>query len=161
MQSQIYVIGHVNPDTDSIASAMGYAWLLRERDGMDTIASRAGPAQSTDRLGLEAARSGAPFLLTDASPRFLSVTQHLDSLRPEAQLGAAWTLASRTGGVAPVVDEDGKPYGIINGFSLFKYFSENAWPATRGNHRPGDDVGPVQGRGRYDGAEVRRQRPHP
>ena len=38
MQSQIYVIGHVNPDTDSIASAMGYAWLLRERDGMDTIA---------------------------------------------------------------------------------------------------------------------------
>ena len=27
MPDQIYVIGHVNPDTDSIASAMGYAWL--------------------------------------------------------------------------------------------------------------------------------------
>ena len=41
--SRTYVIGHVNPDTDSIASAMGYAWLLRERDGVDTVAARAGP----------------------------------------------------------------------------------------------------------------------
>ena len=32
MYSYTYVVGHVNPDTDSIASAIGYAWLLRERD---------------------------------------------------------------------------------------------------------------------------------
>jgi nanoRNase/pAp phosphatase (c-di-AMP/oligoRNAs hydrolase) len=32
MSGQIYIIGHVNPDTDTIATAMGYAWLLRERD---------------------------------------------------------------------------------------------------------------------------------
>ena len=73
-----------------------------------------------------------PMLLTDASPRFESVMQRLDSIRPEAQLGLAWTLASRTGGIAPVVDEDGKPYGIINGFSLFKYFTEVLGP------QPGD-----------------------
>jgi hypothetical protein len=42
MASPIYVTGHVNPDTDSIAAAMGYAWLLRERDGVDTVAARAG-----------------------------------------------------------------------------------------------------------------------
>ena len=41
-RDRIYVIGHVNPDTDSIAAAMGYAWLLRERDRLDTIAARAG-----------------------------------------------------------------------------------------------------------------------
>ncbi len=39
--SSVYVIGHVNPDTDAIASAMGYAWLLRERDGEDASAARA------------------------------------------------------------------------------------------------------------------------
>jgi len=38
----LYVIGHVNPDTDAVASAVGYAWLLRERDGEDAIAARAG-----------------------------------------------------------------------------------------------------------------------
>ena len=40
--NKTFVIGHINPDTDSIASAMGYAWLLRERDGVDTVAARAG-----------------------------------------------------------------------------------------------------------------------
>ncbi len=130
--SRIYVIGHVNPDTDSIASAMGYAWLLRERDGADTLAARAGPLNPQTAWVLKELQLDAPMLLTDASPRFESVMQRLDSTRPEAQLGAAWTLASRTGGVAPVVGDDGKPYGIINGFSLFKYFAEILGP------RPGD-----------------------
>lgn len=132
MNNPIYVIGHINPDTDSIASAMGYAWLLRERDGTDTIASRAGPLNPQTVWVLKKLNLEPPFLLTDASPRFQSVTQRLDSIRPEAQLGAAWTLASRTGGVAPVVESDGQPYGMINGFSLFKYFSEVLGP------RPGD-----------------------
>src|SRR5574338_1434043 len=130
--SPIYVIGHVNPDTDSIASAMGYAWLLRQRDGADTVAARAGALNPQSAWVLKQLSLEAPILLTDASPRFESVMQRLDSIRPEAQLGMAWTLASRTGGVAPVVNEDGKPYGIINGFSLFKYFTEILGP------QPGD-----------------------
>jgi manganese-dependent inorganic pyrophosphatase len=128
MSDQIYVTGHVNPDTDSIASAMGYAWLLRERDGANTIAARAGAtnpqtAWVLKKLGLE-----PPVLLTDASPRFESVMRRLDSLQPDQQLGLAWSLASRTGGIAPVVSEDGKPYGLINGMSLFKYFTETLGP---------------------------------
>jgi len=132
MESKIYVIGHVNPDTDSIASAMGYAWLLRERDGSNTVPARAGALNPQTAWLLKQLNLEAPTLLTDASPRFESVMIRLDSIRPEAQLGAAWTLASRTGGLAPVVDEDGKPYGIINGYTLFKYFSETLGP------RPGD-----------------------
>lgn len=132
MSNKIYVIGHVNPDTDTIASALGYAWLLHERDYLETVAARAGAinpqtAWALKRLGLE-----APFLLTDASPRFESVMMRLDSIRPDSQLGEAWTLASRTGGLAPIVGEDGKPFGMINGFSLFKYFSDVLGP------RPGD-----------------------
>jgi manganese-dependent inorganic pyrophosphatase len=132
MMSKTYVIGHVNPDTDSIAAAMGYAWLLRERDGVDTVAARAGALNPQSAWVLKELRLDAPVLLTDASPRFDSVMQRFDSIRPDAQLGMAWTLASRTGGIAPVVDEDGKPYGIIHGYSLFKYFTEILGP------RPGD-----------------------
>jgi manganese-dependent inorganic pyrophosphatase len=123
MPNRTYVIGHINPDTDSIASAMGYAWLLRERDGVDTVAARAGALNPQSAWVLKQLNLDPPLLLTDASPRFESVMQRLDSIRPDAQLGMAWTLASRTDGVAPVVDEDGKPYGIINGFSLFRYFT--------------------------------------
>lgn len=132
MPDQIYVVGHINPDTDSIASAMGYAWLLRERDGVNTIAARAGALNAQTSWVLKTLGLDAPVLLTDASPRFDSVMQRLDSLRPDAQLGMAWTLASRTGGLAPVVNEDGTPYGIINGFSLFQYFTAVLGP------RPGD-----------------------
>ena len=132
MQSKTFVVGHVNPDTDSIASAMGYAWLLHERDDMDTIAARAGALNPQTAWVLKHLELEPPVLLTDASPRFESVTIRLDSIRPDAQLGAAWTLASRTGGIAPVVDEDGKPYGLVNGLSLFNYFSNILGP------RPGD-----------------------
>lgn len=130
--SRVFVIGHVNPDTDSIAAAMGYAWLLRERDGVDTVAARAGALNPQSAWVLKQLNLEPPMLLTDASPRFESVMQRLDSLRPDAPLGMAWTLASRTGGLAPVVEEDGRPYGIINGFSLFKYFTEVLGP------QPGD-----------------------
>lgn len=130
--SRVFVIGHVNPDTDSIASAMGYAWLLRERDGADTVAARAGALNPQSAWVLKHLKLEPPVLLTDASPRFESVMHRLDSLHPNAPLGMAWTLASRTGGLAPVVDEDGKPFGIINGFSLFKYFTEVLGP------QPGD-----------------------
>jgi len=119
---RIYVIGHVNPDTDSIAAAAGYAWLLHQRDGLDTIAARAGAvnqqtAWALKRLGLE-----PPFLLTDASPRFETVMRQLDRLSPERPLSEAWALASRTGGIAPLVSEDGKPFGLVTGLSLFRFF---------------------------------------
>ena len=55
MASPIYVTGHDNPDTDSIAAAMGYAWLLRERDGVDTIALAQQPGIAhgrRDRIGV-------------------------------------------------------------------------------------------------------------
>ena len=132
MSDQIYVIGHINPDTDSIASAMGYAWLLRERDGSNTIAARAGALNAQTAWVLKTVNIEAPTLLTDASPRFGSVMRRLDTIRPDSQLGIAWTLASKTGGIAPVVNEDGTPYGIINGMSLFKYFTDTLGP------RPGD-----------------------
>jgi manganese-dependent inorganic pyrophosphatase len=132
MSNKIYVIGHVNPDTDTIASALGYAWLLRQRDNLETVAARAGAINPQTAWVLKRLELEPPFLLTDASPRFESVMQRLDSIRPDSQLGAAWTLASRTGGLAPVVGEDGKPFGMINGLSLFKYFSDVLGP------RPGD-----------------------
>jgi manganese-dependent inorganic pyrophosphatase len=132
MNGKVFVIGHVNPDTDSIAAAMGYAWLLRERDGIEAVAARAGALNPQSAWLLKQLKLDPPVLLTDASPRFESVMIRLDSIRPDSQLGAAWTLASKTGGLAPVVDEDGKPYGLINGLSLFKYFTQTLGP------QPGD-----------------------
>ena len=129
--SRIFVIGHVNPDTDSIASAMGYAWLLRERDGEDAVGARAGPInpQTTwvlKKLGLEPS-----LLLNDASPLFDSVARRLDTTTPDRPLREAWAIANRTWGVAPIVNENGTPYGLVNGTSLFLFFSQLVGPHPR------------------------------
>jgi manganese-dependent inorganic pyrophosphatase len=141
MADKIYVIGHINPDTDSIASAMGYAWLLHQRDGLETIASRAGAINAQTAWALKKLELEPPFLLTDASPRFESVTRQLDTIHPDSPLSEAWALSSRTGGVAPVVTEDGKPFGMIDGLSLFNYFRQVIGPRLDlSNQRIGDII---------------------
>ena len=129
--TRTYVIGHVNPDTDSIASAMGYAWLLHERHLEEVVPARAGPLnpQTTwvlRRLGLE-----SPLLLNDASPRFDAVSVRLDTTLPDRPLRDAWAIANRTWGVAPIVNEDGTPFGLVNGPSLFAFLSKLVGPHPR------------------------------
>lgn len=119
--SRIYVCGHVNPGTDAIASAMGYAWFLASTSDDEVVPVRAGSinaqtAWALRRLGLE-----APELLADASPHFEAVSRRLDTVTPDRPLREAWVIANRTGGVAPVVDGAGKPYGLITGPSLFAF----------------------------------------
>jgi CBS-domain-containing membrane protein len=40
-------------------------------------------------------------------------------------------IASRTGGVAPVVNDDGTPFGLITGLSLFEYLGKLVGPHPR------------------------------
>ncbi len=128
MQSPIYVIGHVNPDTDSIASALGYAWLLRERDGLNTLAARAGPANPQTGWALKNLGIDSPVLLTDASPKFESVARRFDTTTPDQPLREAWAIATRTGGVAPILNEDGSPFGLLTGRSIFEFLSRMLGP---------------------------------
>lgn len=131
MENRTYVVGHVNPDTDSIASAIGYAWLLSERDGIDAVAARAGAINPQTTWILNRLEMAPPQLLTDASPRFESVTRRLDTVAPDSPLQAAWAIANRTGGVAPVINDDGTPYGLITGLTLFSFLGEMVGPHPR------------------------------
>ena len=140
MADQIYVIGHVNPDTDSIAAALGYAWCLRERDGSDTVAARAGAINPQTSWVLKKLAMDPPILLNDASPRFEAVTRRLDTALPEAPLRDAWAIASRTWGVAPVVDKDGTPFGLVTGTSLFSYLSQAVGPHPRRQETPISEI---------------------
>lgn len=121
----IYVVGHRNPDMDAIASAIGYAWLLHERDGEEATAARAGALNPQTDWALKKLGLQAPRLLSDAAPRFETVTRRLDTTQPDRPLSEAWTIAERTDGVAPVIHADGRPYGIITGWSLFQFLSDS------------------------------------
>lgn len=131
MKNSTYVVGHVNPDTDSIASALGYAWLLRERDATEAIAARAGSPNPQTTWILNRLEMNPPELLTDASPRFGTVTRRLDTVPPDSSLRDAWMIANRTGGISPVVNEDGSPYGLITGLTLFSFLGEMVGPSQK------------------------------
>lgn len=129
--NRVYVIGHVNPDTDAIASAMGYAWLLQQRDGLNAVAARSGAVNRQTAWVLRTLSLEPPMLFNDASPRFDSVMRRLDTVKPDRPLSEAWAILSRTGGVAPVVNPDGTPYGLISGRSLFNFLSRHMGPHPR------------------------------
>ncbi|MEM7347744.1 MAG: DHHA2 domain-containing protein, partial [Chloroflexota bacterium] len=124
-QHRIYVIGHVNPDTDSIAAAMGYAWLLQDQEGEKVVAARAGPLNPQTTWVLKQLGFEAPQLLPDAAPRFESISHRFNTTTPDRPLRDVWKVANRTGGVAPIVNTDGKPYGLVTVTSLFNFLSQS------------------------------------
>ncbi|MEZ4590402.1 MAG: DHHA2 domain-containing protein [Chloroflexota bacterium] len=73
-----------------------------------------------DRLKLD-----PPVLLPDASPRFEHVAHRFNTTTPDRPLRDVWAVANRTGGIAPVVHEDGTPYGLVTVLSLFRFLRES------------------------------------
>ncbi|HRF49987.1 MAG TPA: DHH family phosphoesterase [Anaerolineales bacterium] len=122
MLNPIYVIGHLNPDTDAIASAVGYAWLLRERDGANAIAARAGALNQQTAWVLKTLAVDAPQLLADASPRFERIARTLPPILPDRPLREAWAVAADSRS-APIVNHEGKPIGLVTGSSVFQFLS--------------------------------------
>ncbi len=130
-----YVIGHVNPDTDAIAAAMGYAWLLQDQSPGTVQAARAGQLNLQTTWVLQRLDLDPPLLLPDASPRFADIVHRLNTTTPEQPLREAWAVANRTGGVAPVLNPDGTPYGLVTVLSLFDFMSRFV-----GAHRRREDL---------------------
>ncbi|KAA3657260.1 MAG: hypothetical protein DWQ04_28570 [Chloroflexi bacterium] len=125
IQNNLYVIGHVNPDTDSIAAAMGYAWLLQDQMDETVIPARAGQLNPQTTWVLNHLKLEPPMLLSDASPRFGAIVQRFDATTPDRPLRDVWAIANKTGGIAPVLNPDGTPYGLVTVLSLFRFLQES------------------------------------
>ncbi|WP_298434740.1 putative manganese-dependent inorganic diphosphatase [Geobacter sp.] len=116
MTKQVYVIGHRNPDTDSIASAIAYAELKRATGHPRVAAAMAGePNPQTryilDRLGIE-----PPTYLADVHPKVRDILKRQPVTAPGAMpLKEALELFhTNTIRVLPVVDEGGVPLGLVS-----------------------------------------------
>ncbi len=119
----IYIAGHLNPDIDSIASAMGYAWLLHERDGRNAIAVRTGSLTAQTSWLLQTLGLEPPMLLTDASSRFNRIARPLPPILPDRPLHEALSIISSYSIGVPIVGSDNVPLGLVTGGSVFKLLS--------------------------------------
>ena len=122
----IYTIGHRNPDTDSICSAIGYAHL-KQALGENVVPARCGKVNAETKYALEHFRVEQPLLLADLYPRVKDVTldckivvQQHDTLRHLGEVMRKDDLKS-----VPVTDSKGVLVGIVTVSDLAKrYFQE-------------------------------------
>ena len=72
---KIFVIGHKNPDTDSICSALAYAFFKKAK-GKNVIAARAGEICDETRFVLDYFKVKEPVLIKDAIGKKLILVDH-------------------------------------------------------------------------------------
>ncbi len=123
MTKPLYVIGHRNPDTDSICSAIVYAHL-KKAQGEEAVAARAGKINAETKFVLDYFGVEAPPLVADLHPRAGDVMQGApvtvradDTLRELGRLMKRHNVKS-----VPVVEGDGRLAGFVSVGDLAKRY---------------------------------------
>ncbi len=110
----IYVLGHKNPDSDAICSAVGYTALLHAQGHNNAVAARQGVLRPETAYILDRFSVPAPLLVTDVRPRVADVmTRPALSVHQDTSLYEVGQILQREGVRAvPVVDDQGRLCGI-------------------------------------------------
>ncbi|HEU5397077.1 MAG TPA: putative manganese-dependent inorganic diphosphatase [Verrucomicrobiae bacterium] len=126
--SEIFVIGHRNPDTDAICSAIGYAEFKRRTGTPEAVAARCGDTNDRIDFVLETFGVPAPRFIADVSPKVFDVMQRkIFSVTPEATAAEALGLMDEHNiRILPVLDSDRRCRGLLSLFKLSKFL----FPAT-------------------------------
>jgi len=121
--SEILVIGHRNPDTDAICSAIGYAEFKRRTGMPEAVAARCG--DTNDRIDFVLRTFGvpAPRFIADVSPKVGDVMQtNIYSIGPDGTAAEALGLMDeRNLRVLPVLDEQRRCKGLLSLFKVSKF----------------------------------------
>lgn len=119
--SKLLVVGHRNPDTDAICSAIGQAELLR-MTGDDAEAIRCGDVPTRTAWVLKKAGLEAPRLVTDVRVTAGQIARRdVVSVAPDDSFLVVYRrmLASGVKSV-PVLDENGEVRGLLKYLDLLK-----------------------------------------
>jgi manganese-dependent inorganic pyrophosphatase len=136
--SEILVIGHRNPDTDAICSAIGYAEFKRRTGMTEAIAARCGDTNDRIDFVLNTFGVPAPKFVADVSPKIADVMQRkILSVRPDSTTAEALRLMDEKNvRILPVLDADQKCRGLLSLFKLSKFlFPAVSWDASQCNSR--------------------------
>jgi manganese-dependent inorganic pyrophosphatase len=130
----VYVTGHRNPDTDSIAAAIGYAELKRRIDPRNEYTPvRLGDINEQTRWVLERADAREPDFLPHVFLRVRDVMRHrfpvADCRAPVREVGLM--MAGEGLELVPVVDDDGALAGVMTERALARRYVRESQEASR------------------------------
>jgi Inorganic pyrophosphatase/exopolyphosphatase len=119
-----YVIGHKNPDADSICAAIAYAAYKEARGLYGYVPARAGNSNARIDAILERFHQPLPVLLTDVTPRVRDVmVTNVVTVPQEATCAEALELIDEHDvRVLPVLTSDQRVVGTISIFQLGGFF---------------------------------------
>lgn len=96
--NKIYVVGHKNPDTDSICSAIAYAELRSQLTGEEHSPRRAGNVNSETEFVLDYFDTETPALLEDLRVQVKDVAvKKLDGVKGSVSIKSAWEMMKDMG----------------------------------------------------------------
>ncbi len=125
MPNSVFIIGHKNPDTDSICAAIAYANLKNATSTGDTyIPKKAGPLNKETKYVLERFNVPEPETVSDVGAQLMDIEyRRLEGVDGHISLKRAWELMLERDVVTlPVVNKTGKLEGVIvNGDIAYSY----------------------------------------
>jgi manganese-dependent inorganic pyrophosphatase len=121
-QLPFYVIGHKNPDTDAICSAIGHAALLRATGEPEVIAARCGDVPIRTAWVLEQAGIPTPPLITDVrATAGMICRRDIIQVKPTDTFLSAYRRMLASGvRCVPVSDDDGRVSGMLRYLDLLE-----------------------------------------
>ncbi len=122
--SPIYVIGHRNPDTDAICSAIAYVAYKEAKGEKGYIAARCGNSNARIDTVLQRFRQSLPLYLSDVTPRVRDVMiSNVLSVQPTATCAEALEMIDEHDiRILPVTTDNHRVVGSISVFQLGGYF---------------------------------------
>lgn len=122
--NEILVIGHKNPDTDAICSAIGYAEFKRRTDMPEAQAARCGDLNDRIKFVLNTFKVAPPRFVTDVSPKVGDVMQKnvISALSETTVAEAVGVMDERNIRVLPILDREQKCRGLVSVFKMSQFF---------------------------------------
>lgn len=126
-QGKIYILGHKNPDTDSICSAIAYADIKnRSNDGRRYLAKRAGQINEETEYVLKRFGIEAPGYLPDVGTQVKDMEiRETPGVESNISIKDAWAIMKETNAVTlPITKEDGQLEGLITTGDIAKSYMD-------------------------------------
>ena len=122
-QNKIIIIGHRQPDTDSICSVIGYAELRNRAESGKYIAARCGEVNAETRFALETFGVEAPIYVASVEPSVSDIPLDTRSVRQDVPaIDVADLMDTYDMRNMPITDEDETLLGLVSEYGLARAY---------------------------------------
>lgn len=125
---KIWVVGHKNPDTDSICAAIAYAHLKNQSapEGVKYEPKRAGELNEETKYVLKHFHVKAPALITDAGAQVKDIEiRKTNGVSGKLSMKRAWEMMKQLNvATLPITSEDNKLEGLITTGDIAKSYMD-------------------------------------